>query len=187
MFLPNEVENYQQISVSDDMKNQILKKVDKTHRRNKRIATRFAAATACLFLIAFGVSMYSSRSHILSIDGEAIICQSRTLDDSTPSLATTKENLDLQVCVPLKVNVSQDAIITVSAGTLTLTEDNNLASEEQVSSLCINKSENIFWYLNKKDAQCTKCIIETDDTEYVYELFFEEKTNNYNLRQIENK
>ena len=47
MFSQNEVKNYQQIKASDDLKEQIIKNVDKTHKRNRKITTH----SSLIFLV----------------------------------------------------------------------------------------------------------------------------------------
>ena len=188
MFLPNEVENYQQIKASGDLKDRIRKNVDVTHKRNRKKAIRLTAAMACLALLIFTGNIYLLKNHVLSVDGVPVLYNSRTIDETSPfSVANASEEQDLQICVPLKVRVYQETVITVSDGTITTKEQNNADLENQVSTLHINKPEDLLWYLYKDDTECKQCIILTGDKKYVYELVFEEKTNSYNIRQLENK
>ena len=120
MFSPNEVDNYHQIKASDDLKEQIIKKVDATHKRHQKTTLRFAAATACLILAVFGVNMYLLKNHVLSIQNVPVLYNSRTIDAITPlSVANTKQEQHLQICIPLDIRINQEAEITVSDGTIT--------------------------------------------------------------------
>ena len=182
MFLQNEVENYQQIKVSDDLKTQIIKKVDATHKRNRKIAIRLAAATACLILTVLGINMYMLKNHMLSIDGVPVLYNSRAIDNTSPcTVVNADHEQNLQICIPLEVRVYDEAVITVSEGTLTTDELNT-----QDSSICINKPENIKWYIHKDCTQCAQCTIFTGNKKYVYELIYDEKKNSYNIRQLKN-
>lgn len=188
MFSPNEVDNYHQIKASDDLKEQIIKKVDATHKRHQKTTLRFAAATACLILAVFGVNMYLLKNHVLSIQNVPVLYNSRTIDAITPlSVANTKQEQHLQICIPLDIRINQEAEITVSDGTITTNEQMDADLENQVSTLRIKKSDNILWYISPKDANHARCNILTNDREYVYELLYEKKNNNYNIRQIKNK
>ena len=180
MFLPNEVENYQNIKASDDLKDQIIKNVDKTHKRNRKIATRLAAATACLVFLAFGVNMYMMRNHVLSIDGVPVLYNSRTIDNTTSYSVANIEEENLQICVPLEIRVYKEADITVSDGTIETKQQ-----DEPSSTLRINKSQDLLWYIYTEDAENAKCTILMNGKKYVYELFFEEKNNIYKIRQLE--
>ena len=181
MFLPNEVENYQNIKASDDLKEQIIKNVDKTHKRNRKIATRLAAATACLVFLALGVNMYMMRNHVLSIDGVPVLYNSRTIDNTTPYSVANIEEENLQICVPLEIRVYKEADITVSDGTITTKKQ-----DEASSTLRIRKSQDLLWYIYTEDVENAKCTILMNGKKYVYELFYEEKNNIYSIRQLEN-
>ena len=186
MFSPNEVENYQQIKASDDLKEKVIKNVAKTHKRNQKIAIRFAAATACMALVVLGVNIYLLKNHVLSIQNVPVLYNSRTIDDFTsPSVANFQQER-LQICIPLEVRVYQDTEINVSDGIVTTNEHSNVDLGNQVSTIRIKKPEDILWLISKTDAQNARCNILTDDREYVYELFYNEKTNNYNIRQLKN-
>ena len=180
MFSPNEVENYQQIKASDDLKEQIIKKVDKTHKRNRKIAIRLAAATGCLLLCVFATNMYLLKTHVLSIDGVPVMYNSRTVHETTPFSVANANDEDLQICIPLEVRIYEEAEIIVSDGTLATNENN------QESTIRINKPNDVLWYISEKDAENAQCSIVTEDKKYVYELFYEEKNNNYSIRQIKN-
>ena len=81
----------------------------------------------------------------------------------------------------------QDTEITVSDGIVTTNEQSNVDPGNQMSTIRIKKPEDILWLISKTDAQNARCNILTDDREYVYELFYNEKTQNYNIRQLKNK
>ena len=190
MFSPNEVKNYQQITASDSLKEKIMDNINTTQRKIKRIRTtaiRFAAATACMALVVFGLNMYLLKNHVLSIQNVPVLYNSRTIDDFTsPSVANFQQER-LQICIPLEVRVYQDTEITVSDGIVTTNEQSNVDPENQMSTIRIKKPEDILWLISKTDAQNARCNILTDDREYVYELFYNKKTQNYNIRQLKNK
>ena len=182
MFLQNEVENYQQIKASDDLKTRIIKNVDATHKKNRKFAIRLAAAMTCLIFAVLGINMYMTRNHMLSIDGVPVLYDARTIHVTSPFVvANSKQEQNLQLCVPLEINVNDEAVITVSEGTLTTDELNT-----QASTICINKPKNIQWYISKDNATCAICTISTGNKTYIYELIFDEKSNNYNIRQLKN-
>lgn len=190
MFSPNEVKNYQQITASDSLKEKIMDNINTTQRKIKRIKTtviRFAAATACMALVVLGVNIYLLKNHVLSIQNVPVLYNSRTIDDFTsPSVANFHQER-LQICIPLEVRVYQDTEINVSDGIVTTNEHSNVDPENQVSTIRIKKPEDILWLISKADAQNARCNILTNDREYVYELFYNEKTQNYNIRQLKNK
>lgn len=188
MFSQNEVKNYQQIKASDDLKEQIIKNVDKTHKRNRKNAIRFAAAAACLVLGVLSVNMYLMRNHVLSLDGVPVTYNSRTIDEITPfSVANVRQEQNLRICIPLEVRTSKDAEITVSDGTVTTTELSDVDLEVEVSTIHIKKSDDILWYISHEDIEDAQCNIIIKDKKYVYKLFYDENTNSYNIRQIKNK
>ena len=180
MFSPNELENYQQIKASDDLKEQIIKNVDRTHKRNKKIAIRLAAATACLMLCVFANKMYLLRNHVLSIDGVPVLYNSRTVQETIPYSVANSNEENLQICIPLEIRIYEEARITVSDGTLSTNEHN------QESEISINNPNDVLWYISRKDAENAQCNIVTKNKKYTYELFYDEKTNNYSIRQIKN-
>ena len=187
MFSQYDVKNYQQIEASDDLKGKIMDNINIIHRRNRKTAIRFAAATACLVLAIWGFNIYLLNNHVLSIENVPVLYHSRTIDDITsPSVANFQQER-LQICIPLEVRVSQDAEITVSNGTLTTDEPDASAFENQVSTLRIKKSEDILWHISKSDARQARCNILTKNKEYVYELFYDDKSKSYNIRQLKTK
>lgn len=155
MFSPNEVENYQQIKASDDLKEKVIKNVAKTHKRNQKIAIRFAAATACLALAVFGVNMHLHKNH----------------DEPTPlSLTNMEQNPTLRISIPLEVKANEEVEITVTDGTITTNVQKN--------------TDVIIWCISHEDAENAQCNIVINGKEYVYELLYDEKNNNYSIRQI---
>ena len=183
MFSQNELEKYQQLKAPDDLKNQVIKNVDATHKRNRKIAVRFAAATACLLFAVLGIKMYMSRNPLVSIDGVPVSYNARTIDNTTPyEVANNTNEQHLQICIPLEVKVYDETIITVSEGILTTDEIISPAS-----TICINEPKDIMWYISKDDVTCAKCTISTGNRKYIYEVVFNKKTNNYNIRQLENE
>ncbi len=183
MFSQNELTNYQQIKAPDDLKGKIMDKINTTRKNILKITIRFAAATACLVLAVFGANMYLSKNHVLSIKNVPVLYHSRTIDDITSPSVTSFQQERLQICIPLEIRVSQNAEIAVSDGTL-MTNEPNVDSVKQFSTIHIKKSEDILWYISKSDAQSAYCNIITNDKEYVYELFYNEKNKTYNIRQL---
>lgn len=182
MFSPNEVEKYQHIKVSDELKEQIIKKVDNTHKHNQKIAIRLAAATACMILVVLGLNMYMIRNHVLSIDGVPVLYNARTIHNtSSYSIANVKQEEPLLMCVPIEVRVYDEASITVTEGTLSTD-----GLDQQSAQICISRPEDIIWYISPQKANCAQCVILTENKKYVYELLFQEKTENYTIRQLKN-
>lgn len=187
MFSPKEIENYKQIKTPDVLKEQILNNVDRTHQKNQKNAIRFAAAMACFILIFLCTNMYLLRNHVLSIDGIPVMYSSRTVKDIAPfSVANEQLKDDLQICIPLEVRTLHDAEITVSDGTITTTKLKDTASDNQVSTIRIEKSDDILWYISMEDIENARCSILINDKKYVYELLYDENNNSYNIRQIKN-
>ena len=184
MFLQNELTNYRHIKVSDDLKEKIRENINITQKKNKIKAIRFAAAAALLLLAVFGANMYLLKNHVLSIENIPVLYSSRTIDEFTSPSVTNFRQEHLQICIPLKVRVYQDAKITVSDGTITTNESDNSNIENQVTSMHIKKSGNILWYISATDAKNALCIILANSREYVYELFYDEENNSYNIRQL---
>lgn len=188
MFSPKEVENYQQVKISENLKNQILKNVEKKHKRNQKLAVRFAAATACLALTIFGINMYLLKNHVLSIESVPVLYSSRTIDEATPlSLANVKQEQALLLCIPLEIRTYEETEITVSDGTVTTNAPKDVDIKNQVSTIHIKKSDDILWCILYEDADHARCNIVINGKEYEYELLYEEKNNKYSIRQIKNK
>lgn len=187
MFLQNEVKKYQQIKSSDDLKEKIMDNINTTHRRNRKTAIRFAAATACLILMIFGANMYLLKNHVLSIKKVPVLYHSRTIDDITSPSVSNFQQERLQICIPLEVRVSQDAEITVSDGALMTNAQDNVDLGRQDTTLRIKNFQEILWYISKADAQNARCNILANGREYVYELFYDEKNKSYNIRQLKTK
>ncbi len=186
MFSQNEVEKYQQIKLSKDIKEEIIKNINVTHRRNRKMTFRFAAATACIILTFLGINIYLTRLHILSVESVPVFYSSRTIDDVT-SLSMINARQDLQICIPLEVRVHQDAEISVSDGMITTNDEKNVDTDDLLSTICINESEDILWYISPKDAEYAQCKIVTNNKEYVYELYYKTEDNTYNIRQQKSK
>lgn len=187
MFSPNEVNKYHQIKAPDVLKEKIMDNIIETHRKNIKTAIRFAAATACLVLAVFGANMYLLKNYVLSIKNVPVLYHSRTIDDITSASIANFQQERLQICIPLKVRIAQNAEITVSDGILTTNEQANVDLGKQASTIRIKKSEDILWYISKTDAHNARCYILTKDREYVYELFYDENNKSYNIRQLKNK
>lgn len=183
MFQQKDVEKYQKINASAELKKQIRKNVDMTRRKNRRQITAFAVAAACVAVVIFSGNMYLLENHVMSVEGLPVLYETRTLNqEQTPYALSTAQARDLQNSIPMEIKVYDETIIEVSKGTLTTVEQESENSEKQTSSICISRPTTVYWNLN--EVEYAVCTIQANGKEYKYEMVYDLLENAYTIRQL---
>ena len=188
MFQKKDVEAYQNVKASGELKNRIRLSIKQQKSRVRKQQMMVVAAAACLMLVFSVSGVLNQNSTILSVNDIAVTHRALELESSVNySLATASGGRSCEplIIVPMEIDVKELAHIQVSDGTLHWEMEIDTESEKR-TEMEIAETTVIYWMVSGDINNTPSCTIATGGEVYTYVIDFEESESVFIIKQKSN-
>ena len=170
MFQENERMEYHSKKAPDELKNRTWSSIQQEKRRLAKQRKQGMYLAACFAGVLLAGNVMYQNSTIVKVNDTPISYLSVSVETESgdiPFAISESRNVALQGEIPMEINVSGNAHISVSEGSIR-TNYNSDDSENEVTELDIQEKTVVFWLVADSDETAATCTITTDNQEYLY-------------------
>jgi len=182
MFQKNEVDGYKKICVSEELKNRTFHsiKVEAKRRQKQRTGQAIALASLCLMLFVGGI-VYRNDS-VLAVNSTPVLNKAVQLESYNEKIGLRRSSLEqeAQITVPLEVNVSKKAQISVTSGTIWRTSQEE---SEGYTELEITEKTVVYWTIIENADITPVCTITVGNRTYTYMVTMDEENATFYIEK----
>ena len=186
MFNKRDIEKYQSIAPSEDLKKRVMATYEQGTETKKHslLYKQVSLIAACVVLVIVGAVFVRTEFTEIKLytNGEVISENSVILDGYGIGLASERSVSDNVVVINLETNAFLESEIKVSQGELSVF-DRKTGEVISVGEACSVKGQvSIQWVVEKENANKAEIKISNAFNEEAFEIDFDEKTEHKNIR-----
>lgn len=183
MFQNKEIERYKNLKAPQGLKNRTFFSIERTERRRTKQRVGWVAAVATLVMVFFAGGIVERNDSILFVNDIAVTYDTVSLESSNRGIDVVKigSKQDAHITVPLEVNVTENAQISVTTGTLWRTSQEEA---ENITELTVSEKTVIYWTLNGNANITPICSITVGKETEQYMIFLDEESAVYYIKKI---
>lgn len=169
MFQEKDRMEYSSRKAPDELKNRTWSSIQQEKRRQAKHRRQGLCLAACFAGVLLASNVMYQNSTIVKVNDKPISYLNVSVGTESgdiPFAISEGRNKDVQSEIPMEINVSGQAHVEVTKGSIRTQESNNLESE--VKELDINGKTVIVWSIVGDSNTTANCTITTADAEYQY-------------------
>lgn len=170
MFQENERMEYSSRKAPDELKNRTWSSIQQEKRRMAKQRKQGLYLAACFAGVLLVSNVMYQNSTIVKVNDMPISYLNVRVENESgdiPFAISEGRNKEIQSEVPMEINVSGNAHVEVSAGTIRIEGDSEI-SEKEVTELVIQGETIVWWNMKGDSSTIATCTITTETKEYVY-------------------
>ena len=170
MFQENERMEYSNRKAPDELKNRTWSSIQQEKRKVAKQRKQGLYMAACFAGILLVSNVMYQNSTIVKVNDVPISYFNVRVGNESgdiPFAISEERNKEIHIEVPMEINVSEDAHVEVSAGTIRIEGESEI-SEKEVTELDIQGKTVVLWNMKEESSTTATCSIFTETKEYLY-------------------
>lgn len=182
MFQEKDRMEYSSRKAPDELKNRTWSSIQQEKRRQVKRRKQGMYLAACFAGVLLAGNVMYQNTTIVKVNDTPVSYWNvsvGTESGDVPFIISETRNKEIQNEIPLEINISGNAHIEVSEGSIR-TEHEVEISENEITEMDIQGKTVVFWCMNIADETMATCTIRTETNEYIYVM--EQDESGWKLR-----
>lgn len=185
MFQENDRMEYSSRKAPDELKNRTWSSIQQEKRRQAKQRKQGMYLAACFAGVLLASNVMYQNSTIVKVNDKPVSyfnVSVGTESGDIPFAISEGRNKEIQSEIPMEINVSENACIEVSEGTIRTATD-SMVSEKEVTKLNISEKTVVIWSVEAGSDAGAICTITTENKVYQYVMESDETGCKLRLKQ----
>ena len=182
MFQENDRMEYSSRKAPDELKNRTWSSIQQEKRRLAKQRRQGMYLAACFAGVLLVSNVMYQNSTIVRVNDKPISYLNVSVGTESgdiPYTISESRNKEIQSEIPMEINVSGNAHVQVSDGTIR-TEDDSYVLEREVTELDIQGKTGVLWSVDRDGNTSATCTITTENE--IYQYVMEQDETGWKLR-----
>ena len=169
MFQEKERMEYSSRKAPDELKNRTWSSIQHEKRRQAKQRRQGIYLAACFAGVLLASNVMYQNSTIVKVNDQPISYLNVSVGTESgdiPFAISEGRNKEVQCEIPMEINVSGQAHVEVTKGSIRIQDSMN--QENEVKELDINGKTVIVWSIDEDSNTIANCIITTEDSKFQY-------------------